>query len=256
MKTLFLMGSRLTQEFISHWRARFADYVDLYLTSGYVPKTFAVLQKLGMLLAYIWINIQVGRIKVIGREYLKTPAHVIYCANHSSMFDPLIAFAILPQVCRYMTAVEEMRGIFGLKALFMGSFGSFAVDRKNGKTVIEPAIRILIGKEALVIFPEGKISPSGEMLPFKPGIALIGSAAYNLLQYPQEVALIPMSINYGKRDDATAKSSYGEMGFRWRGGVTVKVHPPIFINRQLADDPDALLARAAAAIASGLSLRA
>ncbi len=256
MKTLLLMGSKLSQELLQEWRMRFENFVDLYLTSGYVPRTFATLQMFGRVLANIWIFVQVGRIKVNGRELLKTPAHVIYIANHSSMFDPLIAFAILPRVCRYMTAVEEMRGIFGLKALFMGSFGSFAVDRKNGKTVIEPAIKILIGKEALVVFPEGKISPSGVMLPPKPGIALISSAAYNLLRYPEQVALIAMSINYGKRDEATAKSSYGEMGFRWRGGVTVNVHPPIYLTRELADDPDALLTKAASTIASGLSLRA
>ena len=130
MKTLLLMGSKLSQELLQEWRMRFETFVDLYLTSGYVPRTFAILQMFGRVLANIWIFVQVGRIMLNGRQLLKTPAHIIYIANHSSMFDPLIAFAILPRVCRYMTAVEEMRGIFGLKALFMGSFGSFAVDRK------------------------------------------------------------------------------------------------------------------------------
>ncbi|MBK7750702.1 MAG: 1-acyl-sn-glycerol-3-phosphate acyltransferase [Candidatus Obscuribacter sp.] len=45
----------------------------------------------------------------------------------------------------------------------MGAFGCFAVDRSKGRTVIEPAIKVLENGESLVVFPEGK-SPTPALI--------------------------------------------------------------------------------------------
>lgn len=231
MKTLTLRGSlRLKLR-----PKRLSGFLKRYTTSGYLPRTFAPLQALGRFLANLWIFIQVGRITLINKALLQTTGPVIFCANHSSMFDPLILMAILRRLCRYMTAIEEMQGLFGLKAVLMGSFGSFAVDRTRGKTAIAPAIKVLADKQALVIFPEGKISPTGELLPFKAGAALIAQGAYDLMARKQEVLIVPVSLNYKGRDKATACSSFGEMGFRWRRGVTAIVSPALPVSAYVGD---------------------
>lgn len=219
MKTILLRGSQ-----------KFDEQVNLYLTSGYVPRTFAILQTLGRVLAACWIYLQVGSIKVVNGQYLGVDSPVIYCANHSSMFDPIVLMSLIRRICRYMTAVEEMQGVFGLKAIFMGSFGSFAVDRSRGKTVIEPAIKVVAENNALILFPEAKIAPDGLLLPFKPGAALIANGAYRRLGQAQEVFIVPLSINYGRRHNETARSSFWQMGLKWRGGVTVIAAKPLKVS--------------------------
>ena len=146
MKKPFYKGSQLAQGLIGsikRFRQRFREYVDLCLTSGFIPKSIRPLQLVGKFLANIWVFVQVGRIKIEGKENLVAPGRIIFCPNHSSMFDAPVIFAIMKRMPRYMTAFEEMRGLWGLKAIFMGAFGCFAVDRSNGKTVIEPAIKVL-----------------------------------------------------------------------------------------------------------------
>lgn len=211
-------------------KERFREYVDLCLTSGFIPKSVRPLQLVGKFLANIWVFVQVGKVKIIGKENLIAKGRIIFCPNHSSMFDAPVIFAIMKRMPRYMTAYEEMRGLWGLKAIFMGAFGCFAVDRSKGKTVIEPAIKVMEHGESLVVFPEGKISNSGTYLPFKKGSAFIAIGAYERLNGKELVGIVPIHICYGKRHEPSAAGSYAEMGFNWRGGVTVTVGSPIYIN--------------------------
>lgn len=233
MKLPFFRGSQLARGLlgrIKRFREKFREYVDLCLTSGFIPKSVRPLQLLGKFLANIWVFIQVGRIKIVGKENLVAKGRIIFCPNHSSMFDAPVIFASMKRMPRYMTAREEMSGLGGLKAIFMGAFGCFAVDRSKGRTVIEPAIKVLENGESLVVFPEGKISNSGTYLPFKKGSAHIAIGAYERLQGREKVGIVPIHICYGKRHEETAGSSYGAMGFKWRGGVTITVGQPVYIN--------------------------
>jgi 1-acyl-sn-glycerol-3-phosphate acyltransferase len=116
--------------------------VNQCLTSGFIPRTFLPLQLLARILARIQVFIQLGRVRIIGAENLKPKGRVIFCPNHSAMFDAPVIFSIMKLWPRYMTAYEEMRGLWGLKAVAMGAFGCFAVDRSKGKTVLEPAIKV------------------------------------------------------------------------------------------------------------------
>lgn len=224
--------------FIGTWRKRFRDYVNKCLTSGFIPYTFRPLQIAGRYIAKVWMFVQIGRIHIIGKENLKPEGRVIFCPNHSSMFDAPIIFSIMKRYPRYMTAFEEMRGLWGLKAIAMGAFGCFAVDRSKGKTVLEPAINVLVNGDPLVIFPEGKISGSGTYLPFKKGSALIAIGACDKLNHGEKVGIVPIHICYHKRDEMTAGGSYGAMGFKWRGGATVTVGKPIYIHDIEPLNPD------------------
>ncbi|HEY9787062.1 MAG TPA: lysophospholipid acyltransferase family protein [Candidatus Obscuribacterales bacterium] len=230
MKKYFTHGSQVVKSFFGTWRKRFRDYVNKCLSSGFIPYTFRPLQFAGRYIAKFWMFVQVGRIRIVGKENLKPEGRVIFCPNHSSMFDAPIVFSIMKRYPRYMTAFEEMRGVWGLKAVIMGAFGCFAVDRSKGKTVLEPAINVLVKGEPLVIFPEGKISHSGEYLPFKKGSALIAIGACEQLNHKDKVGIVPIHICYHSRDEKTAGGPYGAMGFKWRKGATVTVGKPIYIH--------------------------
>lgn len=238
----FTKGSLLFKSFIGTWRKKFREYVTLCLTSGFIPHTFRPLQFVARILARIWLFLQVGRCRVIGAENLKTPGHIIFCPNHSSMFDAIVVYAVMKRWPRYMTAYEEMRGLGGLKAVAMGAFGCFPVDRTQGKTVLEPAIKVLSSGQPLVIFPEGKISATGEYLPFKKGPAIITNATYERLDMKVPVGIVPIHICYHKRDVATATASYGQMGLKWRGGVTVTVGKPIYLHELPSRKPEDVMA--------------
>lgn len=230
MKTPFKRGSVLYREFTATWRRRFREYRDLCLTSGFIPRSFRPLQLIGKYLAKLWVFAQVGRIRIVGKENLTAPGRIIYCPNHSSMFDAPVVFSIMKRMPRYMTAYEEMRGLWGLKAIAMGAFGCFAVDRTKGRTVIEPAIKVLVQGSPLVIFPEGKISNSGTYLPFKKGSAVIALSAYERIEKKDRVGIVPIHICFGKRDEKTAGGPYGAMGLKWRGGATITVGTPIYLD--------------------------
>jgi len=244
----FSHGSLLFRNFIGTMRKKFREYVNQCLTSGFIPRTFLPLQLLGRFLARIQIFVQVGRVRLIGAENLKVRGRVIYCPNHSSMFDAPVIYAIMRRWPRYMTAYEEMRGLWGLKAVVMGAFGCFAVDRSKGKSVLEPAIDVLSSGTPLVIFPEGKISHTGEYLPFKKGPALIANATFERLDMKEPVGIVPIHICYRCRDVATAGASYEKMGLKWRCGVTVTVGKPIWLHELPSRKPEDIMAAVRGAI--------
>jgi len=195
---------------------------------------------IGKYLAKIWVFVQVGRIRIEGKENLTAPGRIIFCPNHSSMFDAPVIFSIMKRMPRYMTAYEEMRGLWGLKAIAMGAFGCFAVDRSKGRTVIDPAIKVLVQGSPLVIFPEGKISNSGTYLPFKKGSAVIALSGYERIEKKDRVGIVPIHICFGKRHEETAGGPYGAMGFKWRGGATITVGTPIYLDEVAPMDADAV----------------
>lgn len=213
---------------LKRWCIGFWAYVRLSNTSGFIPRTFLPMQLFARFVARTWVFVQVGHIKVINEERLRHEGPVIFTPNHSSMFDAFVMNIIIKRWARYMTAVEMMRPLNGLQGLVLGAVGSFAVDRINGSTVLDPAINVVARGHDMVIFPEGKISPSGQMLRFKSGAARIAQGAAR--QSGRRVTLMPVRICFGKRDFETANiDNYLRMGLKWRGGVTVTILPPVYV---------------------------
>ena len=248
MKHSLKRGVAHTRQFVADMRRKFKEYVDLCLTSGFIPKSFRPLQIVGKYLAKIWVYAQVGRVRIVGKENLTAPGRIIFCPNHSSMFDAPVVFSIMKRMPRYMTAYEEMRGLWGIKAIAMGAFGCFAVDRSKGRTVIDPAIQVLVQGSPLVIFPEGRISGSGTYLPFKKGSAVIALSSYEKLERKDRVGIVPIHICFGKRDEATAAGPYGAMGLKWRGGATIWVGKPIYLDEVEPMNADAVTEKVRRAI--------
>lgn len=222
----------IEQKFV--WR-----YAQRCLTSGFLPVAFLPLQFVGKLLAKLWIFLQVGHVKIIGKEHLDSGGRLVFCANHVSMFDPILIYSLLRCYPRYMTAIEEMTGFGGLKAVFMGACGSFAVDRSKGKTVIEPAINVLLSGDSLVIFPEGRIGTNGE---YKLGSAIIALGAAAKLPQPERVGIVPIHLSFNGYHSQSAKGPYGSMKFIWRHGVTVTAGAPIWLDSSATVSPEELTA--------------
>ncbi len=214
----------------------FRFYVTWCLTSGNMPKAWRPLQILGQYVARTWILIQVGRLKLVGAEHLNGGGRMIYCPNHSSMFDAIAIFSVIKRPLRYMTYYTEMSGAGGIDTVVMAALGCYAVGPDNRNAVVSASVKKLVQGESLCIFAEGNISPSGELLPFKKGAATIVGAAWKELEGSWPVGLVPIRLEYDQRHAASARGPFPKMGFKWRGGMTVTIFPPIYASGGQSDE--------------------
>ncbi len=228
---------------LSIW-SRWQEAVQNISTSGFIPKPFPPMQRLASLVTFLWVFLQVGKVSFVGAENLEKNHRLIVTPNHSSYFDPLVVISILPRPARYMAAYDQFSGLGGLRAVIMAATGAFAVDRSKGRSVVEPSIKMLheAGPQTtLVVFPEGRINHS--LGQFKSGAARIGLSCKNLIE-DEEIAIVPVSLFYNKRDDATDQGGYERMGFKWRGGVTVTALAPIYLRAQSHEEITAAIRKA------------
>lgn len=214
------------------WAARYRALVERCSTPGIMPPDFPRLSPLLKLIARTWVWLQVGKVEVLGKENLFTDGsnRIILCPNHSSYFDPIIVFGLVPYTSRYMAAYDQFQGLGGLRALVMAASGAFAVDRSKGGDVLGISIDALTEEHSLVIFPEAKINSDGRLSGFKSGPFRIALGVRQRLQEPSTVYIVPIQICYVSRHEATAQGGYGRMAFHWRRGAAVKVGKAIDIN--------------------------
>lgn len=243
------ISNSVGRTFVARWIRAYRAHIIKITTSGYIPKPNLRMWKIVRAFFRLWCFIQIGKVRVVGAENFNAPGRVIFCANHGSLLDAQVLFPIAPRPLRTMGAYEILRKFCGLVGLVMTSIGVFAVDRSNGATVIGPATDLLVSGESLAMAPEAKISPTGDLLTFKHGAAVIAKAAYDRLMGKERVGIVPVHIHYHKRHAASALN-YGRMWLRWRGGVTVTVLPPIWINDLADQDPDHVILLVRDAIAA------
>lgn len=224
------------------WRVRFKEYSNLCLTSGFIPTLYPRLERIGKLFSRFWTFLQVGKVTIEGVENLNADGRLIYAFNHSSMLDAVVMYGIMPKGLRYMTAVEEMRGLGGLKAVVMGGMGCFPVDRTNGRTVIPPAIDLLVAGTKIGMYPEGKISPTGQLLEFKKGAAWIAIGTCDRLQHKELVGIVPVLMCYNKRHVPSALN-YLKMLWHWRAGITITFGEPVYVHTVVPQTAAALIDR-------------
>lgn len=112
------------------------------------------------------------KVEVFGREFIPPKGQaVIVACNHISMADPVYVWGAMRRATVTVAMAELWR--WPLVGAMMRDLGQIPVDRKSrtsGARVIRLAIRILKHGGLLLIFPEGKCSKTGELLPFKRGV--------------------------------------------------------------------------------------
>jgi len=96
----------------------------------------------------------------------------ILISNHISGLDPLLLQSVSPRLIRWMMA-REYYELPGLKRIYQ-RVGAIPVERA-GKDIAatRAALAALKAGHILGVFPEGKIAPTHELLPFQSGIALL-----------------------------------------------------------------------------------
>ncbi|BCM90870.1 1-acyl-sn-glycerol-3-phosphate acyltransferase [Abditibacteriota bacterium] len=125
------------------------------------------------------------RFHVSGRTNIPNRGAVIFASNHLSDIDPPVIGAAVRYPLCYMAKRELWEiGWLGKLLTFMGCIpvDPGSPDRK----ALKACRTMLDAREPVVIFPEGKISSSAEMLPLLPGTVSLALGA--------KVPIIPIGI--------------------------------------------------------------
>ncbi|MBI5787438.1 MAG: AMP-binding protein [Candidatus Schekmanbacteria bacterium] len=128
------------------------------------------------------------RIKAINPENVPEKGGVLLTPNHMSFVDGLILQYSLPQ--RKVRFIVD-REFFSKPLLgwFLNLAGCIPVSTKGGKDAIVQAAAALERGEAVCIFPEGSITRTGLLLPFRKGVELL------LRKAPEGTKVVPVCFD-------------------------------------------------------------
>ena len=130
-----------------------------------------LLYRPGRLLAQFCFNV-FGRLEVTGRECVPPYGPLIVAVNHLSYNDPPALVPSLPRPLDFMGKKELFEN--PISRFFMREFRVHPLDRSaTGVDAVRTAMGLLAQDRAVVLFPEGRISPESALRRAKPGVAFL-----------------------------------------------------------------------------------
>jgi long-chain acyl-CoA synthetase len=192
------------------------------------------------------------KLDVRGLDHLRDlDGPVIFASNHTSHMDTPAVFLALPSRWRYRTTVAMAKEFFRahfypaqfsrgqwftnslnyyLACMF---FNAFPLPQREAGTrqTLRYIGEILADGYSMLIFPEGRRSDHGEVLPFRPGIGMMGARL--------DAPVIPVRI------EGLDKVLHPKMRWPRRGPVRVSFGAPL---RLAGDDYQALAAEVEEAV--------
>lgn len=106
-----------------------------------------------------------------GRGNVPKRGPALILSNHQSMFDPMLVGLSLP---RYPTFLARST-LFDVPILgpAIQSVGAVPIDRGVGTEGLKLVLNALSQGRAVIMFPEGERTHTGEVQPLKPGVSLL-----------------------------------------------------------------------------------
>ena len=164
--------------------------------------------------AWAWLILKTTgvRVETRGLERLDPARSYVFAANHQSIFDIPVVFAILPLQLRIIA--KDSLGWFPFLGWHLRRTGHLLVDRENpGAGIVKKMARLIGGARSLIVFPEGTRSADGAVGRFKGGSFL--------LAIDSKLPVVPISI---------ARSRFvmlkGQL-MACPGDVIVTIHDPL-----------------------------
>ncbi len=130
---------------------------------------------------------------VVGQQYLPATGGAILAINHVSYLDYVFAGLPPDRAGHRLVRFMAKDGIFKnpIAGPLMRGMKHISVDRNAGSEAFRAGVRMLKDGELLGVFPEGTMSRSFELLPFKSGAVRMAAMA--------QVPIIPMITFGGQR---------------------------------------------------------
>ena len=135
---------------------------------------------------------------VLGAENLPLNGSVVLAPTHRSRWDALMLTMaagrrITKRDCRYMVTRSEMQGLLGW---FLNRLGCFPIDQgRPSLTSLRYAVDLLISRQQLVVFPEGKINRLSEPVNLKKGLIRLAQLASNK---GLDIIIVPVGLAYSE----------------------------------------------------------
>lgn len=122
---------------------------------------------------------------VTGEEHIPAGGPAVLAVNHGSQIDPIVVATAVPRRCTFLAAAELLTT--PVLGALIDPFGLVPIERGrfDRRAIQECLVRLERG-EALVVFPEGKISTDGNPQAPHDGLAFIAARA--------RVPIIPIGI--------------------------------------------------------------
>ncbi len=140
-------------------------------------------------LAWVLMN-SIYRLRVEGLESIPEQGPALLTCNHVSFVDPIIIAAVCRRPVRFIMDASIFR-IPLLNLVFRGMKAIPVAPAKKDPVIYERAFEVvrqeLADGQLVCIFPEGRLSPDGELAPFRAGMMRI------LEETPVQV--IPMAVS-------------------------------------------------------------
>jgi 1-acyl-sn-glycerol-3-phosphate acyltransferase len=147
--------------------------------------------------------------RVVGAHHVPKEGAVIVASNHVSNLDPPVVGIGFWRPGTYMAKEELFRNRFF--AWFISKLGAFPVKRGAGdRAALKKALEFLEEGRALVMFPEGTRSETGELQPPEMGVAMIAyrsgapvvpvyvSGTNQVMPKGGGIRRAPVSVTYGE----------------------------------------------------------
>lgn len=123
-----------------------------------------------------WVAWVLFRLQVQGVEQVPQEGGILIAANHTSYWDIPLLGCSLPRQVDFMGKAELFA--VPLVGTFLRALGGFPIRRgQMDRQALVEALRRLQAGRAVGIFPEGRRSPDGRLLPGRPGIGILVATA-------------------------------------------------------------------------------
>ena len=164
-------------------------------------------------------------VRVLHPERLASGRGFVVAANHESFADILVLLSSLPLPVRFLAK----RSIFRVPVLgwSIGAAGFVPVDRGDrgrGATAVDASLKLLNAGRSILVFPEETRTRTGELLPFKPGAALLAVRS--------GAPILPLGVAGTRRSLPPGSFSITP------GRVALAVGPPIDVSGRTARNRD------------------
>ena len=168
----------------------------------------------------IVIKIFFSEIKIINKSFsIPQNSSIILAPTHRSRWDGLVLTKamgrrVTSKDCRFMVTKSEMKGIQGW---FLKRLGCFSIDQLSPSlSVLRYAVNLIIEKNQLVVFPEGKINKYGKKLILKEGLYRLALLA---AKKTTSIYIVPIGI------------AYSQVSPKMRSKVSLCFGEPLLVNK-------------------------
>jgi 1-acyl-sn-glycerol-3-phosphate acyltransferase len=172
-----------------------------------------------------WLLVHViYRLRVEGIEKIPDRGPAILICNHVSFVDPIVISAASRRPVRFIMDASIFR-IPLLNTVFKGMKAIPVAPAKEDPEVYERAFAVaaqeLRAGELVCIFPEGRLTPDGDVSEFRPGLLRI------LKETPVPVIPLALSNLWGSMFSRFAKRPWARWPRRYLAKITLAIGDPV-----------------------------